>query len=171
MQGTWVYKPHSSSACVPQLLSPPATTTEPESHDDWSPGTLRTVLSNKRSPHSERPVHLNEEQPQLASAGESLRSAGQTQHSQEWINKLKKKKRKGQLLLHRCFQDPYTIPQSHLVSLNVPQSTEFTADKGVNIHTLSIVALDLRLKASGSSSLSRESLALYKHLPKRLTVG
>ena len=40
------------------------------------PACLESVLSNKRSPHSERPVHLNEEQPQLASAGESLRSAG-----------------------------------------------------------------------------------------------
>ena len=52
-----------------------ATTTEP--------ARLEPVLRNKRGRNSERPVHRDEEWPQLAATGESPRTETKTQHSDE----------------------------------------------------------------------------------------
>ena len=43
----------------PGLLSLGATITEPMCCNCWSPSTLEPMLHNKRSHHSEKPVHLN----------------------------------------------------------------------------------------------------------------
>ena len=73
---------------------------EPVSHNYWAhkPQLLKLVrlepvLHNKRSHCNEKPVHHNEEQPPLTTTRESPHAATKTQRSQEYINKLKKKKK------------------------------------------------------------------------------
>ena len=63
---------------------------EPASHNHWDcmsqlpkPACLEPVLRNKRSHHSERPTHWNEEQPPLAATGQSPHTATKTQCSQK----------------------------------------------------------------------------------------
>ena len=67
-----------------------ACTLEPVSHNYWAhapqllkPAGLEPVLHNKRSHHSEKPVHHNEEEPPLATTRESLCAATKTQRSQK----------------------------------------------------------------------------------------
>ena len=64
--------------------------TKPMSHNCWAhvPRLLRLtrlepVRCNKRSHHSEGPMHCNEEWPPLATTREILHAATKTQHSQK----------------------------------------------------------------------------------------
>ena len=50
------------------------------------------MLCNKRSHCSEKPAHLNEEQPPLAETRESPQAAKKTQYNQKFKNKSQKKK-------------------------------------------------------------------------------
>ena len=69
--------------------------TKPVSHNYWArvpqllkPVRLKPVLHNKRSHCSEKPVHLNEEQPLLATTRESRHAATKTQRSQRKEKKI-----------------------------------------------------------------------------------
>jgi len=57
-----------------EQISPCTTTTEPMCRNYRSRRALETMLHNKRSHHSEKPTHCNEEQPLLAQLEKSLRS-------------------------------------------------------------------------------------------------
>ena len=66
---------------------------EPASHNCWArvpqllkPVHLEPALRNKRSQHSEKPPHHNEEWLPLAAARESPHAATKTQRSQKLIN-------------------------------------------------------------------------------------
>ena len=84
------------------------------------PTRLEPVLHNKRSHHSERPVHCNEEQPPLAATRESPHVATKTQRSQKrkternlFKKKKKKKKEKEEEMIFLFF---FQVPVENVLS-------------------------------------------------------
>ena len=75
------HMPYATKACVPQLLKPK----HPSTYmlQLLKPTCLEPVRHSKRSYHSEKPWHCNEEWPSLMATRESPATTMKTQHNQK----------------------------------------------------------------------------------------